>query len=126
MHFLYYSKKSVNHFKLKVMQLKVGTKVRVLVNGSYRGVDYKEGEIWKVLDSPLCVANIIVSKSGVKDSNYTLLAHDEYEVFVETPTSFAKQLEQLNADVIAAQECLDRAIVSLQAVKKLMEFFKEG
>ena len=126
MHFLYYSKKSVNHFKLKVMQLKVGTKVRVLVNGSYRGVKYKEGEIWTVLDSPLCVANIIVSKSGVKDSNYTLLAHDEYEVFVETPTSFAKQLEQLNADVILAQECLDRAIVSLQAVKKLMEFFKEG
>jgi len=107
-------------------KLKVGTKVRVLVNGSYRGVDYKEGEIWKVLDSPLCVANIIVSKSGVKDNNYTLLAHDEYEVYVEEPTTFAKQLEQLNADVILAQECLDRAIVSLQAVKKLMEFFKEG
>jgi hypothetical protein len=106
-------------------KLKGGTKVKVIEDGCYRGVRYKEGEIWTVIDSE-CIDNIIVSKSGVKDSNYTLLAHDEYEVFVEEPTSFAKQLEQLNADVKTAQECLDRAIVSLQAVKKLMEFFKEG
>jgi hypothetical protein len=106
-------------------KLEGGTKVRVIEDGSYRGIKYKKGQIWIVIQSD-CIDNIMVSKSGMKDDNYTLLSHDEYEVFEEQPTTFAKQLEQLNADVILAQECLGRAIVNLQSVKKLMEFFKES
>ena len=106
-------------------KFKGGTKVKIIETGSYRGIGYEKGEIWIVLESD-CKDHIMVSRSGERDRNYTLLAHDEYEVFVEEPTTFGKQLEQLNADVILAQACLDRALVNLQGVKKLMEFFKEG